>query len=164
MNSFLLALILLGNPLSGTASTDTSFNEKENNIVNINSQPEWGPTGYNYVEYYYIPDIETYYYVPKHQYIYLSNHKWTFSSLPPKYREVDLYNCYKVVLNEQKPFLRFKQHKEEFAKYKGQKQHSIIKNCVDETFNGCWKNTNAKCMAWEACTEKKTRRNLKRDL
>ena len=40
--------------------------------VNIGSQPVWGPVGYDYAEYYYMPDIDVYYFVPRHQYVYLS--------------------------------------------------------------------------------------------
>ena len=40
---------------------------------NVDSQPVWGPTGYDYVEYYYLPDIEVYYYVPQHRYYYYEN-------------------------------------------------------------------------------------------
>ena len=40
--------------------------------VNVATQPNWGPSGYENVNYYYMPDIETYYYVPKHQFIYLN--------------------------------------------------------------------------------------------
>lgn len=32
--------------------------------INIGSQPVWGPTGYDHVDYYYFPDIDAYYYVP----------------------------------------------------------------------------------------------------
>ena len=38
--------------------------------LNVGAQPEWGPTGYDRVEYYYMPDIESYYYVPKKQFVY----------------------------------------------------------------------------------------------
>ncbi|MDO8991553.1 MAG: hypothetical protein Q7U83_00720, partial [Daejeonella sp.] len=48
--------------------------------VNLGAQPEWGPTGYNRADYYYLPDIETYYYVPKRQFIYRENDKWLFMS------------------------------------------------------------------------------------
>ena len=48
--------------------------------VNIGVQPLWGPVGYDYVEYYYLPEIECYYYVPRRQYVYLSNGRWTFSA------------------------------------------------------------------------------------
>src|SRR5215510_5895430 len=74
--------------------------------VNIGSQPVWGPVGYDYVDYYYLPDINTYYYVPARQFIYLSNGRWIFStSLPSRYRNYDLYRGYKVVINQQRPYL-----------------------------------------------------------
>ncbi len=37
--------------------------------VNIGSQPLWGPVGYDHVDYYYLPDIESYYSVPRQQFI-----------------------------------------------------------------------------------------------
>lgn len=68
--------------------------------INIGEQPRWRAPGYDYVEYYYLPDIETYYYVPQRQFIYLSNGRWVFSaSLPYRYRDYDLYSGYKVVIN-----------------------------------------------------------------
>jgi hypothetical protein len=42
--------------------------------INIGSQPVWGPVGYDHVDYYYLPDIETYYYVPTRQFVYFN--KW----------------------------------------------------------------------------------------
>jgi hypothetical protein len=55
--------------------------------INVGSQPVWGPVGYDYAEYYYLPDIDAYYYVPRHQFIYLSGRQWVFSAaLPPRYR------------------------------------------------------------------------------
>ena len=35
--------------------------------ININQQPVWGPTGYDHVDYYYLPDINAYYNVPSRQ-------------------------------------------------------------------------------------------------
>ena len=51
--------------------------------VNIGSQPEWGPQGYDYVEYYYLPDIDVYYFVPRHQFVYISGGNWVFSAHLP---------------------------------------------------------------------------------
>src|SRR6266404_9435922 len=68
--------------------------------INIGDQPSWRAPGYDYVEYYYLPDIECYYYVPRRQFVYLSNGSWVFSaSLPGRYRDYDLYTGYKVVVN-----------------------------------------------------------------
>ena len=73
--------------------------------INLGSQPVWGPTGYDYVEYYYLPDIEVYYYVPKHRFYYYENNKWIYrSSLPSRYSNYDYYNSYKVVVNEREPW------------------------------------------------------------
>src|SRR6185436_8892941 len=54
-------------------SQNASAQVRVNVNVNIGDQPRWRVAGYDYVEYYYLPDIETYYYVPSHQFIYLSN-------------------------------------------------------------------------------------------
>lgn len=68
--------------------------------INVGQQPPWRLSGYDYVEYYYLPDIECYYYVPSRQFIYLSNGRWVFSaSLPYRYRNYNLYSGYKVVVN-----------------------------------------------------------------
>lgn len=104
--------------------------------INIGSQPVWGPIGYDYVDYYYLPDIEVYYYVPTHQFIYISNGRWIFAtSLPYRYRTYNLYTGYKVVINEPKPYLQFESHRVLYAKYKG---HSggqvIIKNSNDPKY------------------------------
>ena len=95
--------------------------------ININSQPDWGPRGYDYVEYYYLPDIEAYYYVPRRQFVYLSNGRWVFvTSLPSRYRSYNLYSGYKVVINQSKPYLNFKTHKVTYAKYKGNNGRQVI--------------------------------------
>jgi hypothetical protein len=50
---------------------------------NIGSQPVWGPVGYDYAQYYYMPDIDVYYNVSQRQYIYLQSGRWRFSSSLP---------------------------------------------------------------------------------
>jgi hypothetical protein len=87
--------------------------------INIGSQPVWGPTGYNHVDYYYFPDIDAYYYVPSAQYIYSNGGRWVWvSSLPAQYRNFDLYRAYKVVINEPKPYLRNNIYVTKYSKYK----------------------------------------------
>lgn len=88
--------------------------------INIGSQPDWGPRGYEYVEYYYLPDIESYYCVPRGQFVYLSGGNWVFSGhLPPAYRHYDLYRGYKVVVNEPRAYRYYSRHRVKYAKYKG---------------------------------------------
>ncbi len=89
-----LILVSLGVAQKSEAQVRVNVN------VNIGDQPRWRAPGYDYVEYYYLPDIETYYYVPRHQFIYLSNGRWVFStSLPTRYNGYDLYSGRKIVVN-----------------------------------------------------------------
>ena len=87
---------------------------------NIGTQPEWGPAGYDYAEYYYLPDIDVYYYVPQRQFIYFNNGQWVFSaSLPYMYRSYNLYNSYKVVINEPRPYLHADVYRTRYMGYRG---------------------------------------------
>ena len=95
--------------------------------INIGAQPLWGPVGYDHVDYYYLPDIESYYYVPRRQFVYLDNGAWVFrSSLPSRYSNYDLYNGYKVVINSPRPYLHFKEQKIKYAKYKSNRGQAVI--------------------------------------
>lgn len=87
--------------------------------VNIGTQPEWGPTGYDRVDYYYLPDIETYYYVPQHQFIYLDAGRWVFAaSLPARCSGYDLYRGYKVVINDPRPWMRHDVYRARYVQYR----------------------------------------------
>jgi hypothetical protein len=78
--------------------------------LNIGDQPSWRSPGYDYVEYYYLPDLQAYYYVPRHQFIYMSNGRWVFSSsLPGRYSGYDLHSGYKVVVNRPNAYRYFEQ-------------------------------------------------------
>ncbi|WP_316803424.1 hypothetical protein [Pedobacter nototheniae] len=104
--------------------------------INIGSQPLWGPTGYNHVDYYYLPDINAYYYVPSGQYIYLNNGRWVWvNSLPPMYSNFNLYNAYKVVINKPKPYLQNNIYVSQYGKYKnyGGKQ-TVIRDSRDSKY------------------------------
>ena len=95
--------------------------------INIGSQPAWGPAGYDYVQYYYLPDIDAYYYVPRRQFVYLSNGRWVFSTyLPPAYRSYDLYSGYKVVINEPRAYQYYTTHKIKYAGYRGNRGNQVI--------------------------------------
>jgi hypothetical protein len=95
--------------------------------LNIGVQPSWGPTGYDHVDYYYIPDIHCYYYVPSHQFIYLTNGRWSFSAeLPDRCRGFDLYHSYKVVMNEPQPYLHYDEHRAAYDHYRGDPHGQIF--------------------------------------
>ena len=66
----------------------------------VYSNPEWAPTYYDGVRYYYMPDIETYYDLSNQDFIYLDGGQWMFSNtLPTIYSEYDLYNGYAIALD-----------------------------------------------------------------
>jgi hypothetical protein len=111
---FSLTIFLFATAFINTAKAQVNVS------ININSQPDWGPRGYDYVEYYYLPDIGAYYYVPRGKFVYLSGRNWVFSvHLPPAYRHYDLYRGYKVVINEPRAYRYYSTHKVKYAKYKG---------------------------------------------
>lgn len=126
----LLFAILTSGLLSQTTFAQVTFK------VNISSQPMWGPVGYEYVEYYYLPDIEVYYNVSSHRYVYFANNRWISSSyLPHRYANYDVYNSRKVVINEHKPYMH---HKDNKYRYNNQSyQHSnrgSIRDSHDERY------------------------------
>jgi hypothetical protein len=103
--------------------------------INIGSQPDWGPVGYDHVENYYMPDIDTYYSVPTRQYIYEDNGRWIRSaSLPSRYRNYDVYNGYKVVVNEANPWNRATTYRTKYAGYKGKHNQTIIRDSRDAKY------------------------------
>ena len=113
--------------------------------INIGIQPEWGPSGYDYAEYYYMPDIETYYYVPRRQFVYFSTGRWIFSSsLPPVYANYDLYSGYKVVFKSPKAYDHFNDHRVRYARYKNYNNRQVIIKHKHDNGNhyGHYKNKN----------------------
>jgi hypothetical protein len=83
---------------------------------NAKDQPKWGLAGQKYVEYYYLPDIDTYYYVPGKQFIYQSGGYWTFSSyLPKANRGYNLRAGNKVVINEPGAYRYLAEHKSKYG-------------------------------------------------
>lgn len=103
--------------------------------INIGSQPLWGPVGYDYVQYYYLPDIEAYYYVPRRQFVYLSGGNWIFSyGLPPMYRGYDLYSGYKVVINRPRAYVYHDTYKVKYKGYKGNRGQAIIRSSNDSRY------------------------------
>lgn len=103
--------------------------------INIGSQPLWGPVGYDHVDYYYLPDVESYYSVSKQQFIYQERGKWIFSrSLPARYRNYDLYNGYKVVVNSRDPYRNFDRDRLQYARYKNVRTQQVIRNSNDKRY------------------------------
>jgi hypothetical protein len=83
--------------------------------INVGSQPSWGPSGYDHVDYYYLPEVESYYYVPSRTFIYLNGNRWVKTKhLPARHRGYDLHRGRKVVINAPRPYLR---HNDYRARY-----------------------------------------------
>ena len=102
---------------------------------NIGTQPMWGPVGYDYVENYYLPDIEAYYNVNKRQYTYLQDGKWIVTiSLPLRYRSYNLYTGYKVVVNEPNPYLRNDEYRARYLPYRGRPGQDAIRDSHDQIY------------------------------
>ena len=93
---------------------------------NLSEQPSWGPAGYDFVYYYYMPEIETYYYVPDHQFIYQRQGTWVFSgTLPLRYAVFDFYKACKIVINDPEPYLQHESHKAYYATVKGPRNQPV---------------------------------------
>ncbi len=108
--------------LSGTAISQVT--------VFVGTPPLWGPVGYDNVQYYYLPDVESYYDVYNSRFIYYEGGNWVHRKyLPVRYRRYNLYNGYKVVMSDYRgtqPYANFKQYKIKYAKgYKGQHQKTV---------------------------------------
>jgi hypothetical protein len=102
---------------------------------NIERQPVWGPTGYDHAEYYYLPDIEVYYNVPQHRFFWNERGRWiSGSSLPSRYRGYDLYNSYKVVVNEPTPYRNHRMYKEKYASFRGRHDQQPIRDSREEKY------------------------------
>jgi hypothetical protein len=121
-----LKLLVIGMLLLFAGSVEAQISVR----VNLGVPPQWGPSGYSDVRYYYLPDVEAYYDVPSSMFIYYNGVTWIHrSSLPTRYRNYDLYNGYKVPMSDYRgdsPYTNFRKHKVQYARgYRGQEQRNI---------------------------------------
>ena len=97
--------------------------------VNIGSQPMWGPAGYDYVQYYYIPEYNVYYDVMSRQYIYLNGQRWIHArALPPRFGHIDMYRTYKVVVNRHNPYRYNHMHMRDYGHYRGHRNQRMLRD------------------------------------
>jgi hypothetical protein len=102
---------------------------------NVGVQPLWGPTGYTYAQYYYIPDIGAYYDVANQDYVYSQNGQWvTTAYLPPAYANFDLYNAYKVVINSPSPWLHDDMYRNRYYSFRGHTGQPVIRDSHDQRY------------------------------
>jgi hypothetical protein len=127
----LIVALLFSGFIFGTATAQLNVSVR----ANIGVQPVWGPVGYDHVEYYYMPDIHVFYYVPGHQYIYQQRGRWVYArSLPYRFHNYDIYNGYKVVINDRYPYRRAETYRAKYAEYKGHHDQEIIRNSRDSRY------------------------------
>lgn len=113
MRKLIIMSVLFFGCFAYKASAQVSVN------INIGDQPDWGPYGYDRVQYYYLPDIDVYYDVMSRTYTYFDGRYWVTSTyLPYAYRNYDLYRGYKVVLNYSRPWLRNSYNRNYYARYR----------------------------------------------
>ncbi|RYY36422.1 MAG: hypothetical protein EOP46_06525 [Sphingobacteriaceae bacterium] len=99
--------------------------------INIGSQPAWGPTGYDYVNYYYLPDVDAYYDVPNRRYVYLDNNVWVHRTYLPSRYNYNPYKSYKVVVNEREPWHNHTVIHNKYVVYKGKPSQALIRDSRD---------------------------------
>ena len=123
----LIAAVLLSSTVDAQLRINLGFN--------LDRQPVWGPTGYDHAEYYYLPDIDAYYYVPQHRYYFQERGRWVGrSSLPSRYRNFDLHNSHKVVINEPTPWRNHAANRDKYASYKGQHDQQPIRDSRESKY------------------------------
>ncbi len=88
------------------------------NINLINGRPGWGLPGNYQGDYYYLPEIDTYYDIQQRRFIYSNGSNWiSDSQLPEAYSDYDLYNGYKVAINEPRPYLHADWYRQQYNQY-----------------------------------------------
>ncbi len=100
--------------------------------INIGMQPAWGPSGYDYAEYYYLPEMDMYYYIPAREYIYFHRGRWVRTRyVPAHFRHYDFYRTYKVVINERDPFRYHDRYRTRYAAYRYRYDQPILRDVRD---------------------------------
>ncbi|QJD95920.1 hypothetical protein HH214_08550 [Mucilaginibacter robiniae] len=113
--------------------------------INIGNQPDWGPVGYNQANYYYMPDIDTYYDVNTHQFVYFNGGQWINAyDLPSRYSNYDLYNGYKVVINDRTPWTHANVYRSRYASFRGRHDQGLIRDSHDARYRNHWAGNNGR--------------------
>ena len=109
--------------------------------INIDLQPAWGPVGYDYAAYYYMPEINIYYDINRSLFYYQSNNRWIgVKYLPPSYRVYDLFKIYKVVINYDNPWKYNRNHRTQYKHYRDDRTQTTIRMSNDKRYNKSWEN------------------------
>lgn len=121
--------------MMGFAATTTTATAQVHFQINIGQQPMWGPTGYDYAQYYYFPDHNFYYDVMTGQYIIYRRDRWVRISQIPAGYGFNPYRAYKVVVNQHNPYAYNNYHVRTYSGYKGQwNRQSMIRDSRDHRY------------------------------
>ena len=106
--------------------------------INIGTQPVWGPTGYDYAQYYYMPEMDVYYDIQNRMYYYPNGNRWTpTATLPARYGRYNIYNTYKVVMNQNQPWRNAQTNRRQYATYRNRHDQGIIRDSRESRY---WEN------------------------
>lgn len=129
--TILIATLVLSGFLFGTAQAQLKVSVK----ANIGTQPVWGPTGYDHVDYYYLPDIDSYYDVQARQYVYKDHGHWLRgNSLPGRYHDYDVYKGYKIVVNDPYPYRHAETYRTKYGEFKGRHNKELIRDSHESKY------------------------------
>ncbi|MDR1337199.1 MAG: hypothetical protein LBK22_10260 [Tannerella sp.] len=129
--------------------------------INIDRQPAWGPTGYDYAAFYYFPELNVYFDIDRALFYYLSGRKWVSGFyLPLAYHRYDLYQMYKVVLNrEPNPWIHNRLHRRDYARFSQNHSQEVIRHAQDRRYSRARSNTRA----WVEPEHGRTDRDKRKD-
>lgn len=109
-------LIMLFVIILASSLTIQTANAQVRLRVNIGSQPMWGPVGHDYVDNYYLPDVEAYYNVSSQNYTYMEGGRWiNRKTLPTRYNNYDMYHTRRIVVNGSNPYLRNNEYRNRYS-------------------------------------------------
>ncbi len=131
MKKLIIAAVLFaGFAVAHTATAQVSIH------INIGNQPAWGPVGYDYARYYYLPEINSYYDINAERFMYQDRGRWiTARHLPPSYGRINLYNTYKVVVNRSyAPYRDNRMDIVKYGKYKSSRNQMVIRDSRDRKY------------------------------
>lgn len=132
--------------------------------VNIDLQPSWGPAGYDYAEYYYLPAMDMYYFIPSREYIYLHRGRWVRTTyVPVHYRHVDFYRTYKVVINDRDPFRYHHRHRTQYARYRHHYDQPVWRDVRSRNDRNEWNNNRRNDREWNNRNDRNNNRNNDRN-
>lgn len=116
-----------------TAPAQVSFS------INIGSQPAWGPVGYDYADYYYLPDADAYYDIGARMFVYREGNYWRRGpALPGRYGRIDLYRTHKVVINHvREPWNNHATYYRQYHGFAGRYDQRAIRDANDRKY---WQN------------------------